>query len=223
MLISLHLPKTAGTSFGKSLGDHFGNALLLDYDDNPIAKSIQTRSREAIEASIELADNGLNDYQCVHGHFLPVKYLLLSTKINTRFITWMRDPVERMLSHYYFWQTYYDPEKAAVHHKRFIEEKWSLERFCLGPEFRNIYHQYLWGFPLRSFNFIGISEFYQEDFNYFCSEYFGQELPTYRENITQRPNKIHNIDEELRKKIELYHKDDVEIYQELLKARKNRS
>lgn len=34
--LMVHIPKTAGTSFGKSMREHFGDALLLDCAGNPI-------------------------------------------------------------------------------------------------------------------------------------------------------------------------------------------
>ena len=42
-----------------------------------------------------------------------------------------------------------------------MEKGWSLERFCLGPEVRNIYSQFLYGFLLEYFSFIGTTEFYE--------------------------------------------------------------
>jgi hypothetical protein len=223
LIVSLHLPKTAGMSFSKSLGDYFGKDLLLDYEDAPMVKTGFERARGALNASIQIADQGLQDYQCVHGHFLPVKYLLLSTTVKVTFITWVRDPVERLLSHYFYWQRSYDPRTSLPHHRKFIEEKWSLERFCLGPEFRNIYTKYLWGFPLHNFEFIGVSEFYADDFNFFSSAYFARKIPVYQENAGGKVGKKYEIDESLRKKIEAYHQEDMDIYEEALKARAKRA
>ncbi|MDX1463494.1 MAG: hypothetical protein R3359_10585, partial [Marinirhabdus sp.] len=161
-------------------------------------------------------------YKCVHGHFLPIKYLLLSEKTEVKFITWMRDPIERMLSHYHYWRRSYDPKRAIPHHKKFMEENWSLERFCLGPEFRNIYNQYLWGFPLKNFEFIGIVEHYQEDFIIFSREFLGTNLPSFQMNVSGAIGKKHPIDEQLRKKIEQHHIEDIKLYKECLRIRQNR-
>jgi hypothetical protein len=223
MLISLHLPKTAGMSFGKSLQEHFGNALLLDYKDAPIAATEYTRAKEALMASVKIADRGLAGYECIHGHFLPIKYLLLNLKIDITFVTWMRDPIERMLSHYHYWLRSYDPKTSASHHKKFIEENWSLERFCLGPEFRNIYSQYLWGFPLRKFDFVGIAEFYQDDFDFFSKKYLGKKGTVYEENVARNVGGRYKIEDSLREKIILHHKEDMELYKEALETRKKRN
>jgi hypothetical protein len=164
----------------------------------------------------------MGNYKCVHGHFLPIKYLLLSEKKEVRFITWMRNPVERMLSQYHYWKRSYDPKRSAPHHKKFIEENWSLERFCLGPEFRNIYTQYLWGFPLQNFEFIGIVEHYQEDFIFFSRNFLKTSLPSFQINASGAIGSKYTIEDNLRKKIETYHKKDMNLYQDCLLVRKKR-
>ncbi len=73
----------------------------------------------------------------------------------------MRNPVERALPHYYFGRRSFDPDNAPPLHRKMMEKGWSLERFCLGPEVRNIYSQFLYGFLLEYFSFIGTTEFYE--------------------------------------------------------------
>src|SRR6185369_2653285 len=183
MIISVHFAKTAGTSFSKSLQDHFGSSLQRDYDDFPINTPVYERNLNALQAGI---NNGSHDFgacQCIHGHFLPLKYLLLSTQRKVTYIAWMRDPVERLASHYYYLQKIYKPETAKPLDKRIAEENWSLQRFCLSSELQNYYTQFLWGFPLEQFDFIGIAEHYDEDFKYFTGAFLGIDLPLYRENV----------------------------------------
>ena len=71
----------------------------------------------------------------------------------------MRDPVERLASHYHYWVRNYAPRSAGELHRRVVEEAWSLERFCLGPELRNVYSTFLWGFSLRRFGLSGSPSF----------------------------------------------------------------
>ena len=100
MIISLHLPKTAGSSFARSLEAHFGPRLLKDYADVPINTPVYERNQAALRASIDIGEQGVTGMACIHGHFLPLKYLLLGTKQELTFITWMRNPVERAYSQY---------------------------------------------------------------------------------------------------------------------------
>lgn len=222
MIISLHLPKTAGVSFRATLEEYFGNALITDYADLPINTPRYERNKAALEASLEICQKDLQGIECIHGHFLPIKYLLLAEKTDIQFVTWMRNPIDRLLSQFYFWQRNYDPDNAPRLHKKFIEEKWSVERFCLGPENRDLYSQYLWGFPLEYFCFIGITEFYKEDHNYFCRQYLGTSSKPKRLNIGRQGGNTYEIDDLLREKIMQYHAKDMKLYQRAFSMRHSR-
>lgn len=223
MLISVHLPKTAGTSFIKSLQGHFGVLLLRDYGDLPINTPPYERNKSALLTSIQIAEtDSLYRTECIHGHFLPLKYLLLSIKQDVRFITWLRDPVERVLSHYYFWKRYYDPATAPRLHRRMVEEDWSVERFCLAPELQNLYGQFFWGFPLEYFEFIGITEFYDEDLTYFSRKYLNTCLEAHTENVGTREGGKYPIEESFRVAIEQFHAYDVGLYKKALELRQKR-
>ena len=221
-LVSVHLPKTAGTSFGKSLLDRFGDAFLRDYGDRAISKPEFERHKLALLSSIEIANKGLGNVSCIHGHFLPVKYLLLGTLEKLTFITWMREPVDRMISHYNFWQRAYDPATAAPHHRQVIEERWTLEDFCLSPRFRNLYSQYLWAFPLDNFAFIGITEHYEDDLAYFGDHVLGVRLRTERLNTAEIKTSPPRVDAALRRRIEKFHEADCCLYRRALELRQAR-
>gem|GEM_PF-378007 len=222
MLISLHLPKTGGVSFRRALEKVFGNRLRIDYGDLPINTPVLKRRCLAL---LKCAWNPLlfataRKIDCIHGHFLPLKYRLLR---DAAFITWLRDPVERVASHYYFWKRSYDPKNLPSLHKKMLRENWSLERFCLGPEVRNFYSQFLWGFPVERFDFIGITEHYEEDFDFFFRKYFKTAMPMARENVNEeRREGSYFPDGDLRRKIEAYHEKDMRVYRLALQRRKER-
>lgn len=221
-IISVHLPKTAGTSLAASLADHFGDGFRRDYDDKAISKPIARRCQEALTAALDIADRGLHGVDCVHGHFLPLKYLLLDTRCDLTFVTWMREPVARLISHYHYWQASYDPATAASHHRQVIEQGWSLEQFCLSEQFRNIYTQYLWGFPLENFAFIGISEHYAEDLREFSRRYLGTELEARRENTTVSSHPRDALEPDLLERVCRFHAADIDLYQRALQLRETR-
>jgi len=220
MIISLHLPKTAGTSFAAALETHFQTRLFIDNADLPINTPQYERNRAAIEANLRYADSDLSDVECIHGHFLPINYLLMGYKREPKFVTWMRNPVERVLSHYYFWKKTYKPGKVPSHHRKVVEEDWSIERFCLGPEVRNLYWQFLWGFPIDYFDFIGITEFYENDFAYFVQHYLGcDHIEPKRLNVSGKERGAYQIDRSFRNDIEAFHGRDIDLYQRALEKR----
>jgi len=77
-LSSVHIPKTAGTSFGAALLDWYGRQLSVDYGG---LKSRPGKTKLA-----------------VHSQFPAEK------READRVITWLRDPAARIVSMYYFWR-----------------------------------------------------------------------------------------------------------------------
>ena len=135
----------------------------------------------------------------------------------------MRDPIERLASHYYFWLRNYKPKNAPLLHKRVVEEQWSLERFCLGRELRNTYSQFLWGFPVKRFDFIGITEYYESEMDYFSNEIIGSEFQYHKKNTnTTKDKSSYFEDNDLRERIEQYHGKDVSLYKQALNMRLTR-
>ncbi|MEM1144998.1 MAG: hypothetical protein AAGI88_20625 [Pseudomonadota bacterium] len=232
MLVSLHLPKTAGTSFLALLEAHYGATLLRDYADRPLNRPPWQRCLRAVAGSVRHAfpRAKLSDIECVHGHFMPLKYRYLSGSERLQFVAWFRDPVERLASHYHYWQRSYNPLDAGRLHRRVIEERWDLERFCLGAELQNTYSKFLWGFPLSRFDFVGITEHYASDVRGFASEFLKQPEPTVAsENVNTARESEHGEaeqqyidDADFRLVVEAHHAADVALYRQALARRADR-
>jgi len=225
MIISVHLAKTAGTSFGNLLEAHFGDRLLRDNADKPMNRPPHERLARAVLDNLRFPFRGI-DYKrtdCIHGHFLPAKYHVLALIRQARFITWMRDPVERLVSHYHFVKRRVPDDKVYGIAQRIVDEDWSLERMCLGPELRNYYSRFFRGFPFRRFEFIGITEHFESDLADFASRFLGRPLEPVRENANpQRGKAGYEIDPALRRRIEVFHASDVALYREALSRRELR-
>jgi hypothetical protein len=92
-LCFLHIPKTAGTSISSILSGWHPDELIfqggnnLDYDKY---------SKEEI-----------SEYQLYKGH-IQLEYAKANLPCDTSFVTLLRDPIERAISLYYFWQGYSD-------------------------------------------------------------------------------------------------------------------
>jgi hypothetical protein len=227
MLISVHMPKTAGMSFRATLEEHYGEGFAYDYADYPLAHAPIDRHRRVLQASLEALGREFSATECIHGHFLPVKYLLLGDKLDCRYVTWMREPVARLVSHYHYWFRTYDPESDLTSplHRRVVEEGWSLEAFCLSPELRNVYSQYLWGFPIQRLDFVGITEFYDEDLHDFSMAFLGGD--TQARQLNQRDIAVDGagLDElpaETRAAVEKFHAADIDLYRVALAMRAGR-
>ena len=216
MLISVHLPKTAGSSFVAALEGCFGEHLKRDYKDVPMNRSTAMRNFAALRGAMHLSgrDGVAEDIQCVHGHYMPIKYRLMRSATPKQYVTWMRDPVERLASHYHYWRRTYNPESAAAVHRRVVEDDWTLERFCLSPEMRNTYSKFLWGFSPGRFAFIGITEDFAEEMRRFSYQVLKNELsvPSLNRNPS-RDQSPYITDPSFRQAIEQYHQRDMALYQ----------
>jgi hypothetical protein len=99
----------------------------------------------------------------VHGHFVAAKYWRVHPE--ARFVTWFRDPVERLASHYHYWLREPDPANATC--RRLLEERLSLLAFAALPEMRDVHARFLGGVPLERFAFVGLTERFDEGMDLF--------------------------------------------------------
>lgn len=229
MLLSVHLPKTAGTSFLEALREEFGTQLATSYDDRPLH---QTKLRRRRDAAFHCVRHALGkrdrDIACLHGHFLPLKYRFMRSSTPRQFVTWMREPLQRLLSHYYYWQRSYDDASAGPLHRRMILEAWTLEEFCLRPELRNLYSEFLWGFPIEAFAFIGITEHFEDDLMDFSRRFFQRAAPrgssanVTRTNVNPAKRDVYVLEDSLRRTLEQHHARDIALYSRALAVRRAR-
>ena len=224
MLISVHLPKTAGSSFQEALESYFGEKLSLDYASRPINQSSYERKASSLTAALGLACRyDKLGAACIHGHFLPIKYRWLKTASRKKFVVWLRDPIERLASHYYYWISDYNPDTAGRLRRRVVEENWDIERFCFSGEMRNIYSQWIWGFPMDRFDFVGITENYASDLNYFARTLLKGELPVTAKNVNPLRQTERYIDDSgLRSRLEKFHQKDMQLYWRALEVSRRR-
>jgi hypothetical protein len=148
-LISIHIPKTAGTSLKNILQSQYSDAVEFLYHDNLGKNKLLKKG-----LPIKLNHRGV---RCLHGHF-PAKLNLKEFYPNAKIITWMRDPVERMISTYNYYKTL--PLHHNKVHAKFITENWDI--IDLSKILRDETQSYLNEFKLEDFDFIGFTEYQQK-------------------------------------------------------------
>lgn len=153
-LISIHIPKTAGRSLLKMLIDIYGERHVLvvnrkEFKQNP-ATALQNL-RKQITPEIKV----------IHGHIHVSEIKpVIDENPDARLIAFLRDPVERVISHYF-------------HEKRILAETGHLsgfkqvpvdtiENYARDPESQNVMCRFADGVPLSRYFFIGHFENYGE-------------------------------------------------------------
>ena len=215
-LVVVHLPKTAGTSLRTLLEAAFGAGLRADYGDHPLQHSRFARRRRALAAALRHAGRPLG-VPCVYGHFLACKYALAT---RTRYAVWLRDPVQRVISRYH----HYRRASAAgeLTHRRWgLVPGLSLEAFARLPQYRNTYAEYLWLFPFRRFEFVGLVEQQDRDLARFAAQ-FDLALPALPVRVNVNPEKAgdaYEIDPATERLIRAMNARDVRLYERVLATR----
>jgi hypothetical protein len=232
LLISVHIPKTAGTSFGAALEAHFGARLTHHYRREAGIDSkyllLRRASRLVWAFGRGVADAmqtaRFREIDCIHGHFPGIRFMALLCRRQVSFITWLRDPVERIVSNYH--HIYRMQPRQSVHPPiwdTIVEERWSLEKFALSENFRNRASHILWGIPLRLFSFVGITEHYEEDLAWFANNVLKADAPALRMNVNHdKTEPRYPLQAELRHRIETFHAADVALYSRALALRQLR-
>lgn len=179
MIVSVHIPKTAGTSLRVGLERRLGRRLLLDYEDRPLARTEEDLARRARSAAAVRADprSLLSDYDAVHGHFIASKYLPLGAE--ARFAVFLREPVARTLSHFRHWRR--NPEAPNPVARRISAGEIGPADLAEMIEYRTIYTTFIGGLQLEQFSFVGLAEHYPASIALFQA-IFGIELPALHQN-----------------------------------------
>lgn len=216
--VSVHLPKTAGSAFRKVLADLCGEDFFLDYDDRPLASGYPARrirnmqaDRERCEKMLAAEMRGDDAAIFVHGHFVATKYESIFPQ--ARHVTWLRDPVERVISQYHYWLREPDPKNdlCAI----LVENRLSLEAFASLPQIHNVYSRFLGSRDLLQFDFVGITERFAEDLARFY-ELFGVRSPSTpapKENANpERGSDRYRVPDAVRRRIADWNAADVALY-----------
>jgi hypothetical protein len=212
MIVSVHIPKTAGTSFNYDLAQVFGQRLLRDYGDWPESTTPEgTLHNERCRADM-LADAERigQQYDAIHGHFTASKYAGVFPV--TALVTMVRDPYQHAVSTY----EHARRVSASPHpgFRLFKEARMSLLDFI--EAFPNHQALYFGGISVEDFAIVGVTERYQQTIALF-EALFKIAMPRHsaRQNVNpDKPGLEYEIAPEVRRAIERCRPEDIALYRQ---------
>lgn len=167
MLISVHIPKCAGTSFRHILQGLYEDRLWLNYGT-------------AFVRDLARADMIPAGTACIHGHFFADTFD--DVIADRQLITWLRHPVERVVSNYHHFLR--SPDLRDDCCRALLDHKLTLREFAELEWMRNLATRYFAGRTLEDFAFVGIAERFLESLHVFGDTIgWPAPLPAPRDNI----------------------------------------
>ena len=209
MIFSIHIPKTAGTSFRHALTALYGDKVALFYGANdPDTHPLLRVPRKEIAGRLaQLEDQGV---EVLHGHYHLGAVETAVSDPGAQVWTWVRDPVERVLSHYFFIRE--QPLKQRFEEGENPSEM-ELAAFAGLRRMRDVQNQYLSGADPASFAFAGITERFELGLGLL----FGEAAPTLRRRYNATSSKDAVSDDDYARLLALNPKD-ARLYASALRA-----
>lgn len=128
-LVFVHMPKTAGSSFKLALQQYFGDTLISEFDA-PLARNRLVRPLRAYYQWARNHGQRREGVRCIAGHFVALKYLGYH---QSTLVTWVRDPIQRMISHYHFWRSRPQNKHKSKFRTQVIDETGHWNGFVFAP------------------------------------------------------------------------------------------
>lgn len=207
-LISLHIPKTAGTSFRNTLVQVYGATSVIRLDIGLVHQ--ETRIEEQVYTEPHLPSG----VRVVHGHFhYPTLQARFPIAPEVPVITWLRDPVERVVSNYFYLARRLREELQEEARGLNILSKMqrSLLEYAQQDQAQNRMSKFLAGRPLESFHFVGLVAHYEEDLQALARRLAWPTVPVFHYNETGAEKKP--VDPHILEMIREWNQEDIRLYE----------
>jgi hypothetical protein len=220
LCVFVHVPKTAGTSLRGEIAQILQPDINIAVDYTDTTRSFHERMDEAVEmALVEAATSHL---RFASGHILARHVSRIRARVpNAKFVTFLRDPVARVISDYRYQRSPRHPV-----YQDFIAKVPDLDAYLELRAERNKTAQHLvpadillGGDPaecvdyvMRTYAFIGVQEMYPISFRTLTTLCGERRWPKLRENVNSENEAERNVSHEVAQRIRALNPIDCAIY-----------
>jgi hypothetical protein len=194
-IISIHIPKTGGGTFGLILERIYKDWFLKTHRPDI---DIKVKDIESPYKGVSGVEDKIGGYDIIHGHFLFNEDLCNK---GYDYITLLREPVGRFISHYLY------------HHWQVPDEPYTIKEWC--DMFPNLMTAFTGG-DVSNYKFIGILEKWERSLETF-GRIFDKDMNVeyYNRNVNTSDNKktIPISDDDI-KMIKEYNQKDIQFYKD---------
>lgn len=212
-LISLHIPKTGGTSFYQSLRTVYGQALSISYR--------RANYRSALDQYGSLLGSLNGNKRVLHGHLCYFEIQDIHRNHEAKLICWLRHPLERLLSNYHFFKAgLADPDRNYDNYrKNKHRKKESLLTYAAREENQNVMQKFIRGARLEDFFFIGFLDDYEADVARLGRLLDWPEISSQHLNPGRYSDRAATLDEATRQQLLAWNAEDLELYERAKKLK----
>jgi hypothetical protein len=216
----MHIPKTGGNTFKAHLKAIFGDDICYRYTDqfkfvdvySPTPMVQFHRAMTILKLNLTTHTRLRPTDRCVHGHLRAETYLNMFP--DGFAITWLREPLERLVSQYYYWKRHPYRDHTICNMLRKLNL--SLRQFAEIEVMRNLQCRYFNTLGVEDLWFVGITEQYRA-----CLDHFGRLLDVDLKNASpQNTNPMkgvqrsYEIDSATRARIVALNSRDYRLYEQ---------
>ncbi|MBU2649752.1 MAG: sulfotransferase family 2 domain-containing protein [Bacteroidetes bacterium] len=218
-LISIHIAKTGGRSFYEILKNEYGDKL------DPRTRRIEYFPGR--DFSKNLLESIPPHVTVIHGHLFYEHVREIHRRYDARIVTWLRDPVERVISNYFFLMRAI--REAPETHPQRRKAAYTLMEYA-HDSIPDKMSKYLRGIHLQELFFIGFQENYEQDLEQ-LTELLSWKKPLIKPRINtgpegteeeDYPTRRKDITGEMREQIREMNAGDVQLYELAKSIRKER-